>query len=786
MTERYRGVNMGRSTLVMFMLLGLVMMGLVAMTGAAVAGDLEVLDIGFRPVEGLYAGQSLRIYTNVTNNGTEVNSSQVDFYMEEEIIGQMNAQNMMPGETRNLYLDYKTNKADSGSHTFKVKLTEEDENNQNNEKQDNYYINPATPDLVPSDITFDRDLIVDTYVTMTVTVENSGTDLATQVDVKVLQDTTTLTRVNVGNIAEGTSKDVELSFVLESVGTFEFRVQVDYEDRIDEINETNNEISVEEKVAAPGTDDHPDFEPTVLEWPASYVRGQEVDMEVRVWNNGTRGWSNRSVVVALMVNGTIVSETNASMPANYYDEVVLSWRIMEEEGNHTLSVVVDPDDEVEEADEGNNDVQTDIEIRPPLPDDHPDLAISADDIDFSVGGEYINESGAAIDGNDVMIMITVRNLGNMTAMDVPLDIFIDDKWYLNRTIDVNGLWDPPAQKTVVVHWTAIQGNHTIGVWLDQNRSGAVNETDGKGNMRRENNYAERALRVVEGPLPEFAIDSSQMTLEVEGAPVEQVEENTTVNLTVEVWNHGEVSGTTSIHIFDSDVPAPQNISGPLLAKYVREINAGDKVVVGIDWTINRTGVHYIRAIALNGTGSDMDFSNNEGQVSVTVVGEPLPDLMVTDLWLNESAPLRNESVLIRFDVKNNGTADATDHFQVLFTIVGEREDIIGTMWQNSTIFPNETRTLSYVWDINFFVPGVYTLKVQLDPRSGGGHGNVREFDEGNNEATVNITIRALHAPDVGIRPDAIRISPAWDPMGGKWMNNTPAVQRPDLAIISGR
>ncbi len=775
---------MGRVMFVMFVMLGLVMTA-----GLAAAGDFEMLDIGFSPTEskGVYEGQTLRIWVNVTNNGPDVNSSDIDYYMDSDLKGAGGTGSMNPGETRQLFYDYHTAKGDTGDRNFEAVLTIEDDNTDNNAADDNYFIRKASPDLMVEGIEFDRSLIVDNYVTMTATIGNkNGTENANNVQVRISEDGSPITTGQISQVASGTTQTIEFTFLLDSTGTFDYSVESDYTDEISEMDETNNDFEKSFDVTNPTGSDKPDFDPEVTSWPSNYAQGQVIDISATIWNNGTYGYSNTTIPVILSIDGTEVDRVTASMPANYYDEVDLSWQITNDPGDYYLNVTVDPDSEADEFDEDNNVASLEITVEPPLPKDHPDFSVIVDDIDFTVGGHAVNESGSVIEDTDVDIRVTITNIGNMSAEDVPILILVDGEEIVNNTFDIKGQWDPPATKTVQTLWAAVRGNHTIGVRI--NNGSVVNETDEEGNLRTENNYAERDIRVVEGPLPDFYIDPASIMLTADDDPITEVEENTTVKLTFDIANLGDITGNTTVTVFDSSVPEPQPVVGTIIDKFTRQMVADDNETLTVEWNITGTGVHYIRMIALNESGGDSDFSNNDGQVQVDVIGVPLPDLIISEILLNETAPLRNESVQITFSIKNNGTDEVTDDFLIEISIIGDTETLLGTVEYFQNIPMNTTVTSGFEWDLNYFGTGVYKIRVNLDPHSSGepGFGKVAEYNEGNNDVLVNITVRAVLAPDVGLKPETVTLSSAWDRTEGLEVEDEQPTFSVDYAIISGQ
>ncbi len=79
-------------------------------------------------------------------------------------------------------------------------------------------------------------------------------------------------------------------------------------------------------------------------------------------------------------------------------------------GDHTIYVVVDPEDDIVEAIESNNSANKNVHVSLP-----PDLYIDADGIQFNPAAPDVNDN--------VSIATTVKNLGEVNAVNVPIHIY---------------------------------------------------------------------------------------------------------------------------------------------------------------------------------------------------------------------------------------------------------------------------------------------------------------------------------------------------------------------------
>jgi len=121
----------------------------------------------------------------------------------------------------------------------------------------------------------------------------------------------------------------------------------------------------------------------------------------------------------------------------------------------------------------------------------PDPAISDKDITFS--------SEKPVSGMQITVTVTIRNLGNVDATGVPVEIIashcVQVNVLVNRVIDIAR----GASITLTINATLDEGWHSFEILLDPDRF--LEEID------EHNNYAERLLLVLPPPPPSPVISS---------------------------------------------------------------------------------------------------------------------------------------------------------------------------------------------------------------------------------------------------------------------------------------
>jgi len=301
----------------------------------------------------------------------------------------------------------------------------------------------ARPDLTVSGISYSPALPMPyDSVSFNVTIANRGTANASGFIVRCYLDNgperyqQALPALTAGN---HTSMSVNWTL---PPGDHTFRAVIDEVNVIRESNEANN--------AANATVTGimlPDLQATGLEWsPLAPGLGDNVTFSLGIRNDSQRPATG--FTAALYVDGLkVAAPPIGALGAGVSTSVSLTWRDASP-GPHSISAVLDAQDQVPESDETNNQIDVTLpEIR------LPDLAVE------EINWQPLNP--APLDKVD--FQIRVRNTGSAGAAASRLKVDIGEVW--SNTIDL-----PPlaanASLNITFRWTAEAGTHQIVAQAD--------------------------------------------------------------------------------------------------------------------------------------------------------------------------------------------------------------------------------------------------------------------------------------------------------------------------------
>ena len=215
-----------------------------------------------------------------------------------------------------------------------------------------------------------------------------------------------------------------------------------------------------------------------------------------------------------------------------------------------------------------------------------------------------------------------------------------------------------------------------------------------------------------------------------------------------------------------------------LTYYIDETWTGERKIPGLEpgasseisfpWTPEMEGM--INILAQADVGNKVEESNegnNEKTVSINIIKQTYPDLVIEDFVADLPNPKPGDTVILTTIVKNQGTekSDETDlEYYIAESEVGER--II------PELEPESSSEISFSWTPD--TEGMVNILAQADA---GGH--VTESDEENNEETVSIRVEGQNYPDLVV--EDLTWEPS-DPETGKTLNFTLKVKNQGLAV----
>jgi len=237
-------------------------------------------------------------------------------------------------------------------------------------------------------------------------------------------------------IGPGGTTDVILPW-RRSAGDHEIRLVVDALNRIPETDETNNEMPDAVSVAMPN------LIVENLQVPASMTAGEPVSFtaSVRAETSTARAFSAVFYVDSIQIGSTPFSGIGA-LPV----DIAASWTARA--GVHTVSVKVDPYNQVPETTEADNVQQATLAEVPA-----PDFAVQS--------FELLNTSPTS--GDNVGLRAVVDNIGEEYVGGVAVSFYADGSPV--STVNLAGM-TPNQPQTLNGAWRAVPGHHVLSVKVD--------------------------------------------------------------------------------------------------------------------------------------------------------------------------------------------------------------------------------------------------------------------------------------------------------------------------------
>ena len=460
-------------------------------------------------------------------------------------------------------------------------------------------------------------------------------------------------------------------------GVHNFSLVADYDDDVAESNESNNERPFNLTVVAPSA--FPDLVLSNVTGPAGPVFVPDnLTVTGTVLNVGTGATgadvrvraTNDSLPPAEAVVGPLAAGESADFTLNL-STASASW------GTYLVTLAADPDDEINEGSppaEGNNSagVYATIESRPNL-----------------VAQPLTLFPAAVLAGETTEINVTLTNLGARAAGRVTVWTYLDNATsagsndrVLVWTADID--LAPGAFTRIATPWQVPAGlsvgPHSVRVWVDAERLfGEIDESD---------NNRSAALTVLEEPRPDLTIPSVSLNPSAYRAG-----ESATV--TAQVLNVGaNYSAAVVIEVRDSlsNITLGSSTFGPVPEGESRAVEVVFTVPAGL------AGLHLI-TVSVDPDDALLEASelNNSRTISYELLPEPRADLTVGALSSSPAAPTTGDTVQLRVDVHNDGSAatEATDGaFRVGNTVIG--------YVAIPALAPGSGTTVSLNWDTGGF------------------------------------------------------------------------------------
>lgn len=304
-------------------------------------------------------------------------------------------------------------------------------------------------------------------LTVRATVRNVGPAPAGAFRVGLLHGTTTLATTTKSSLSAGSSSSVSLTWTFPAGTTepIDLTVVVDSEGAVDEGDETNNRAT---HTVGPGKPDLAVAATDITHSPTEPVAGTDVRFTIKVRNVGAAKALN-ALLRLIGPTGTLGEETISTLSAGYTSTRYITWSIPAiQHGTVTLTVVVDPDNVISEANEANNTAAHTLTILQR----QIDLAIAAADITHSPATPQANHT--------VNITAKVHNAGNVKATGVKVRFFNGTQQIGEKTISSINAGDDAS---TTLSWKVPAGTTgTLSIRVQVDPAGEILETDETNNQ----------------------------------------------------------------------------------------------------------------------------------------------------------------------------------------------------------------------------------------------------------------------------------------------------------------
>ncbi len=447
-----------------------------------------------------------------------------------------------------------------------------------------------------------------------------------------------------------------------------------------------------------------DLAVTSIDVSASTVSdGQQISLSTTVSNQGT-GVAVNGFYVSFQVDGYNIGDQliGAGLGAGTSVTVTQNWTATS--GIHTLTVIVDTSNQVQELDETNNTMSQGLP------------AVAAPDL--TVTNIASSNETTLVTGQQITLFAHVVNNGSATMRDFYVRFEADGN-YLGRGQVPGGLGAGVAAD-ISVNWV-VQAD-VSGVMAIADEFGQVPESD------ENNNSYSRTLPPTVGP--DLSVTDINFT------PGTDLIDGQQVTLTATVQNLG-ASDTRS------DVVVRFDIDGSYLGyqTIARGLKAGESVDIN-QILFASPGAHSVTVTAdkLN-VVTETDETNNSMIVSLPTVTSP--DLIISEITLSPSDVIRDgESVTATARVINAGLGSTLRDFDIAFRIDDSEVQAIHI---SGGLASGEAIDIIGSWTAS---PGSHTLSVAADSSSLNLAGLVAESNESNNVFTT--VLPTVPAADLAI------------------------------------
>lgn len=505
---------------------------------------------------------------------------------------------------------------------------------------------------------------------------------------------------SVADLAAGDTARLKLNYTFPNPGNFESTIVVDTHNDVEETNEANN-LQILPITVLSATVDLTVTSVTLN--PVKPVRGRVATATIVVSNGGntpakafTVSWQ------PAWFTSAIVRQVN-SLAAGASTTLTIDYTYPFD-GTHDSSVTVDSGGTVAETNEFNNTKNFKVVVEPPL----ADLTVMNVDI----------TPNNPVPGQVVTAVLTIKNIGNTAATSFRAQW---QPWIFAPVLstEVQGL-APGATTTVAFDYTfpfaaVFDGTATVDPLF------AVQELDEFNNSI--------AVRV---PIAPNTIDLTISDMFLSGRETSPAQGDP-LTMNIVVTNNGNTTSGPFLVDWNPDAFYVISPSNQTVSKQVDDLGPGQSTTVSFRYSYPKAGnVSTLATVDSFNRVLETNEANNQKVLPLTV-GPGDIDLVVTDLKLSPSQPVRFSPTTANITVKNAGSFPAGPFF-VEWRLHAADKVFNPTAFVNG-LNPGESQTVTL--EGTYFDTGSITTSATVDVFNG-----VTEPSggENNNVLSKNITV----------------------------------------------
>ncbi len=330
-----------------------------------------------------------------------------------------------------------------------------------------------------------------------------------------------------------------------------------------------------------------------------------------------------------------------------------------------------------------------IDVTVTIPAEKPDLTLSPADLYF--------EPRYPLDGDDVTITASIRNIGEVSVINIPVSFYVDDTLFATKNATV------PSEATTNVSalWTATDvGAHEVTVRVDE--QDLIEEHD------EANNYARKTIKVTK-PLA-LAIAATPEIIEANGTYISTVTAFVTNETGIGLAGV-EVTFTTTLGTVSPDHVLTET-SGIANTTLTASTSAGTEVVTGTA-KINETHVEDTATVVFEITAeaeTNNIITNTTITIEETNISIPYADVTIEDGVITINTTLENATIIAEYATAGTVISIAIEGGALEITLAEDvtviNNSVIGTISKIKLNTPSDEYITS--------TPEVGTASVDLD------------------------------------------------------------------------